>query len=95
MNEVTLQGRALGLVHGDRGGSYGHPLDDYTRTAKLWSAILGVYVTAEQALLCMIAVKISRECHRHKDDNLIDLVGYAECLSMAIQERAKRETAKS
>lgn len=78
------------LVSGVRQMRYGHPLDDYTRTAQLWSAILGVEVLPEQALLCMCAVKISRECHEHARDNLVDLAGYAACIQMTIEERENR-----
>lgn len=79
------------LVHGNRGADYGHPLDDFARTAKMWSAILGVTVTAEQVGLCMCALKISRQCNKHKDDNLIDLAGYAETVNMVIDEQARRQ----
>lgn len=76
MSESILE-EAHRLVYGDRHDSYGHPFDDYTRTALMWSAILGVSVTAKQAALCMVAVKISRECHEHSRDNLVDMAGYA------------------
>lgn len=76
--ETCLQ-EAQRLVYGDRGAAYGHPYHDYTRTAKLWSAILGVEVNATQAVLCMIAVKMSRACNRYKRDNFTDIAGYAEC----------------
>ena len=70
-----------------RGADYGHPLDDWTRTAAMWSAVLGVPVTAEQALLCMVCVKVSRECNRPKRDNLVDIAGYAYCLERVQQRR--------
>lgn len=38
----------------------------------------------------MCAVKISRQCNKPKADNLIDLAGYAETVSMVIEEKAKR-----
>lgn len=88
--ETVLQ-EAQRLVHGDRGAAYGHPLDDYSRTAKIWSAIIGAEVTPEQAILCMIGVKLSRECNKHKRDNLTDTCGYAECLSMVHDERLRRQ----
>jgi len=84
---------ALDLTTGDRNESYGHPLDDFTRTAVMWSAILGAPVTAEQVGLCMCAVKISRQCHKPKRDNLVDLAGYANTVDMCIRERASREEA--
>lgn len=75
-NETILQ-EAQRLVYGDRQATYGHPADDYGRTAQMWSAILGVEVTAKLAALCMCAVKISREVNAPKRDNLVDLAGYA------------------
>jgi len=77
----------------DRQKDYGHPLDDYRRTAKLWSAVLGVEVTASQAILCMILLKVSRECNKHKRDNLVDVAGYAKCLEQ-VEERLKQEKIK-
>lgn len=79
------------LVYGARGADYGHPLDDYTRTAALWSPILGIPVTAEQAILCMIQVKVSREVNRPKRDNRVDMAGYAECLDRVHDERKRRK----
>lgn len=88
-SETAVQ-EAQRLVHGDRGDSYGHPLDDYTKTAALWSVILGTDVTPEKAILCMVAVKVSREMHKPKRDNRVDICGYAECLQMVHDERARR-----
>lgn len=89
MSESALQ-EAQRLVHGDRGAAYGHPLEDFSRSAAMWSAILGVSVTAEQVGLCMIAVKISRQCNAPKRDNMVDAAGYAETVQMCIDERKRR-----
>ena len=80
------------LVHGDRGAAYGHPLDNFTHTAGLWSTAFGWDVTAEQVALAMILVKISRECHAPKADNIVDICGYAETHHMVQQERERRKT---
>jgi 5'-nucleotidase len=70
------------LVYGNRNADYGHPYDDYVRTARLWSAILGADVTPQKAILCMIAVKMSRLVNDpRKRDSIVDIAGYAECLS--------------
>jgi hypothetical protein len=76
-------------VHGSRNNDYGHPLQDFTRTAKIWSAILGIEVTPEQVALCMVGVKISRECYKPGRDNRIDGAGYFETLEMIALERNK------
>lgn len=77
---------ALSLVYGDRGADYGHPKHDYDRTAQIWDALLkeklkdGAEVTARDAILMMVGVKMSRLVNTpgHKD-SIIDIAGYAEC----------------
>jgi hypothetical protein len=75
---ATVLSRAAALVAGDRNADYGHPQEDFARTAALWSAIFGFDVTPMHVALCMIAVKLSRQCHKHKADNLVDIAGYAQ-----------------
>ena len=86
----TVCEEAQRLVYGDRGETYGHPLDDFTRTATMWAAILGAGVSAEQVALCMVALKLSREAYQPKRDNRTDIAGYAECLQRIVTERARR-----
>jgi len=96
VSESILE-EAQRLVHGPRQGTYGHPIDDYRCTGRLWAAILdrwlkdqGVIpstvvipdIDPRVACLMMGAMKISREVHLHKRDNLTDLAGYTECASM-------------
>lgn len=68
--------KAIELVYADRQADYGHPADDYGRTAALWSALLGVTITPKEAALCMVLVKLSREMNAPKPDNMVDAHGY-------------------
>jgi hypothetical protein len=90
----TVLDEARRLVYGDRGADYGHPLDDYERTAALWNAYLGDKLTApiaaEEATIMMVLVKVSRQRNRPKRDNLVDAAGYAECTQRIIDERERR-----
>ena len=84
----TVLQEAERLVHGERGAFYGHPIDDYTRTGRIWGAILGIPdIDPRICTLMMAAVKISREVNHPKRDNRVDLAGYAECCDMV----AKRQ----
>lgn len=81
---------AINLVNNDRQETYDHPLDNFSRIAKIWSAVLDIEVTPEQVALCMAGVKIAREAHAHKSDNIIDGVGYFLTLAKVIEERKNR-----
>lgn len=75
----NLCNTAMGLVAGERQVAYDHPARDFARTAKVWSGILGVEVSPEQVGLCMVGLKLVREAHSHKADNLVDAIGYVIC----------------
>jgi hypothetical protein len=62
----------------DRGAEYGPYDQECERVAKMWSAILSVEIKPRMVPLCMIAVKMARETHKHKPDNLLDIQGYAK-----------------
>ena len=59
-----------------RADCYGTPSAHWERVAKLWSTILDHPISPEQAVLCMIGLKIMREANLHKLDNINDILGY-------------------
>lgn len=91
MNPEDLAAYAARLVNEDRAQLYGHPLDNLTRAAQIWSVILDVDVTAEQVALCMVGMKIARQVHREQMDNVADAVGYLLTYGMIGEERARRD----
>ncbi len=88
----TILEEAQRLVYGDRQASYGHPIDDFRRTAAMWTGMLGDRLTGqlgpEDVALMMILVKVSRECHKPKRDNVTDIAGYAATLAMVRERQA-------
>lgn len=81
MSETIFE-EAQRLITGDRNQAYDHPANNFTRIAKGWEVILGTPVTPEQVGLCMVWVKIAREVHQSKRDNLVDAVGYLGTIQM-------------
>ena len=76
------------ITTSDRQEDYGHPSQDFARTAQMWTGILasrlreGERIIPMDVPLCMIAVKLARQAHRHKRDNLVDIAGYARTAAM-------------
>lgn len=71
------------IVGGDRGDDYGHPGDDFARTAGAWSALFGWDVTPGQVALAMVVVKLSRlQETPDKRDSIVDIAGYARTYEM-------------
>lgn len=79
-NVKTVADDASEAVNGSRQETYGHPYDDFSRTAKMWSGYLGIEVAPEDVANMQIIVKLSRlkNCPKHRD-SLVDVVGYALC----------------
>ena len=72
----------IAYIISQRGRAYGSPLSHWTRTAALWTALLGDRLvggplTPDDVARFYIADKMSRDCHRPGRDNLLDIAGYA------------------
>jgi hypothetical protein len=77
--EPSILDVANRLVNGDRNKAYGPPQEDFSRQARMWEVVFSLppgSIKPEQVGLAMVCVKVCRELHRHKRDNLIDGVGY-------------------
>ncbi len=72
---------AARIISGDRNKSYGGPEENFTRTAQIWSVILGIPITNEQVAMMMVGLKVARFAHGagFQPDTWIDIAGYAGC----------------
>jgi hypothetical protein len=86
---------ALKVTGGDRQENYGHPLANHVRIAELWNGYLVAksvtpdgsrdnrisMLTPSDVAAMMVLLKIARNMHKPKRDNLTDAAGYCRCLS--------------
>jgi hypothetical protein len=63
-----------------RGESYGPPAEHFARTSNAINSIFGLSITPEQWGQMMIIDKLARHQQVAKDDNLLDIAGYAACV---------------
>lgn len=65
----------------ERAQHYGDPRPNHDRIAGLWSAYLGTPITAHDVAAMMVLLKVARaKVDPGHDDNLIDIIGYAEIM---------------
>lgn len=91
-SEENVLEEAGRIVAGDRGDEYGHPGDDFARTAGAWSSLFGWDVTPRQVALAMVVVKLSRlQETPDKRDSIVDIAGYARTYEMVMERDASSE----
>ena len=82
-NEKTILQEAHSIVNDrdeDKDRRYGNFDDCMGRTAALSTILTGKELTADDIYNVLIALKLSRESHYHKRDNMVDLCGYVQGL---------------
>jgi hypothetical protein len=72
---------AAGIINGDRNKQYGNPEDNFERTAKIWSVILGIEISNEDVAMMMVGLKVARYASKsgYQPDTWVDIAGYAGC----------------
>lgn len=58
---------------------YGEPENTFALIAKFWETYLDCKINEEDVANMMILLKIARNTQQTKDDNYIDIAGYASC----------------
>ena len=91
---MNILAKADELVNGDRAKDYGHPLDNHSVTAEMFSAFVarkyGLNVTfqAEDVAVFNMVQKIARLSNSPGHmDSLVDIAGYAATYQMILDKR--------
>lgn len=70
---------ARAIVNGDRNKAYGKPEESFTTISNYWETYLGIDISPKDVAMMMILLKVARNEHKAKRDNLVDICGYAAC----------------
>lgn len=95
-DETVLESAARSVAEG-KVERYGHPLDDFNRSALVATAILDGYLKEDMQVepwhipLLMIGLKISREVQQQAREHLVDIAGYARTMEMMFEEEKRRQ----
>jgi hypothetical protein len=79
---VNILKEADKITSGARQKAYGSPREGFERTAKMWSAYLGIPIKWQDVPALQILLKMSRLAHQEKRDSLVDVAGYARAWEM-------------
>ena len=78
-----------------RGNDYGDYRVSFAAIATVWTVLLGSKLSAGSSVspsdvgVLMAALKLVRQAHKHKEDNLVDAVGYLSIVSMLEKNKEK------
>ena len=91
---VAVLNEAADLISHDRNQTYDEPEHNFRRIAAYWNLYLTDHllrpIQPHQVALILGLVKIAREQHAPKRDNLVDLAGYAACYQEVIEAQPDR-----
>lgn len=68
---------------------YGPIDENFERAANIFNGMTGLNVSAIEMFKALIALKLSRECYTHKEDNLLDAVAYIGALNNFLNKRGQ------
>ena len=75
---------ALRVVSSDRRRDYDDPLPNHERIAQIWNVQIAKKLKEDlsprEVALMMIGLKLAREAYTPKSDNIVDMIGYAQCV---------------
>ena len=84
MDTEGILEKARQLLNGERMDSYGDSNRMLLKTRDLFRVLTGKNMLRSDIAMIMICLKLARESFQHKEDNLIDLCGYADIYHRAV-----------
>ena len=80
MTRSEMLAAAHKCVCGDREQDYGSPERNFEKIAEFWSTYTGCAIDAADVAAMLALLKIARiSSGNYKEDNWVDLAGYAAC----------------
>lgn len=78
MDKNNILDNAKTIINGERQGTYGNAEDNFANIAAFWSTYLNTPIDSTDVANMMILMKVARNSSGvYKDDNYIDICGYA------------------
>lgn len=90
MNILEQANKIVNERSEEKDRSYGNFNDSMEKAAILSSIMTGKNIETKDLFLIMTAVKLSRESHSHKEDNLLDAVAYLGALNNYMEKEIKK-----
>lgn len=88
---VDILAHAMQCVCGEREQTYGKPERNFEKIAEFWSTYTGCAIDAADVAAMLALLKIARiSSGNYKEDNWVDLAGYAACGGEIEAERAEK-----
>jgi hypothetical protein len=81
MNILKEANRIVNERSEEKKRQYGSFSDSMDSMRDIFNAMTGYKLTTEDMFMAMLALKLSRQKHSHKEDNLLDAVAYMGALN--------------
>ena len=81
MNILEKANEIVNLRSEEKERMYGPFEESMTKAARIASELCSKEITTSDMYMCMVALKLTRQSYKHKEDNLLDAVAYLASLN--------------
>lgn len=89
-NDLDILSRAFKIVYlrdEEKHRQYGDFVESMKKMSNIATSLCNKQITVEDCYKIMIALKLSRESHAHKEDNLLDAIAYMASMNEYINKQ--------